>query len=390
MTETNLNLKIKLGIACLLLICVATGCSRRSELNTQYGKISGSQGSDSLNGVSIFAEMFKERGFEVKRRTKISPRIERYDTIVWFPDDYSCPSEEATDALNKWLDADSRRILIYVGRDYDARTDYMTAVKDSAPVEEREELLRQIAEGKYGQDDQDSNGMFAWLDSDTTSCDWFDQEKVQRQKAQDVTKFRHGDSQELSGAEIELSTVLVPNIDGNWRASEWIVADGNDFGTILTNDSFVYDGKIYVVSNGSTLLNYSLINPEHRAIATEIIDDCSAYNGVVFLESGTRGIEVSDSDTINHNTWAWIAQPPLRYIVPHFLFWGILFCFVYFPIFGRAKRAKKLKNISSFRSHINAMGKLISRSGQQEKALNRIRKYQDLVGGESKRQSQED
>ena len=378
-----------MSICLIAILCSVAGCQNRSELNTQYGKITGTEGSDSLNGTAILVEMFKERGFEVKRRSKISPRINRYDTIVWFPDDFSCPSKEAVDALNKWLDDDSKRTLVYVGRDYSALTDYMNSVKDSAPVEEQEELLRQIAEGRVRQDNQESDSMFSWFDEDTTSCEWFEREKVLRRKASEVKSYRGGNLTKLSKAVVELSTILVPMVKDGWSAKEWIDADGNDFATILTNEAHVHDGKIYVVSNGSTLLNYSLINPEHRALATELIDDCNAFSGVVFLESGTRGVEVSDSDTINHNNWAWISQAPLRYIVPHFLFWGVLFCFVYFPIFGRAKRLKK-RNLSSFRSHINAMGKLLARGGHQQNAINKIRKYQDLVSGEPKQKSKEE
>jgi hypothetical protein len=393
-TETGFSKHQRRLRFCLLLVgllCLAStaGCDRRTKLNTEYGKINGSKGSDSLNGVSILAKMFEERGLKVKRRTRISPRINRYDTIVWFPDDYSCPSEEAVEALNTWLDDDSRRTLIYVGRDYDAQTDYMNAVKASAPVEEKEELLRQIAEGKYAQDDNDAGGMFPWFDQDLTTCEWFEQEKVQRRKAETVTNYRDPTSKESELANVELSTVLVPNLDGDWNAREWLDADGNDFATILTNDTHVFDGKIYVISNGSTLLNYSLINPDHRELATELIDDCNAYSDVVFLESGPRGIEVSDSDTINHNSWAWISQPPLRYIVPHFLLWGILFCFVYFPIFGRPKRIRR-KSTSSFRSHVNAMGKLLARNANQQAAINKIQNYQNLISGDSNRKPKED
>ena len=85
------------GLVCL--VAGLTGCSSNDDLNAEYGKITGIHGSDSLNGVSVLADMFSERGFRVKRRTKISPKINQYNTIVWFPNDYSCPSEEAIEAL---------------------------------------------------------------------------------------------------------------------------------------------------------------------------------------------------------------------------------------------------------------------------------------------------
>ncbi len=58
------------------------------------------------------ADIFAQRGFTVKRRTKISPRIEKFETIVWFPDDYSCPSEEAIDRHDQMVLGIDRRLDI--------------------------------------------------------------------------------------------------------------------------------------------------------------------------------------------------------------------------------------------------------------------------------------
>ena len=374
------------------LLLFVTGCGSGQQLNTEYGKIAGRHGTDSLNGVSVLADMFVQRGFKVKRRTKISPRIEKFETIVWFPDDYSCPSEEAIESLNQWLqnaNGYTKRTLIYVGRDYDARTDYLNRVKDSAPIQQREELLRRIAEARLAQDSQSSQGELFWFDADISTCEWFEQESLGRQKAQFLTGPM---SDQVNAREcvVEYSTILVATQEtldggGRWEAESLLKADGHPTVLRLTRpDIAPGESEILVISNGSFLLNYTLINSEHRKLAGQLIDRCEPYEDVLFLESGRRGIDVSDSDTINHNTWAWIAQPPLRYIVPHFLMWGILFCFVYFPIFGRPRRLKK-GNTTTFRSHINAMGKLMGRSRLPNGAINRIRNYQHLISGESKR-----
>lgn len=377
------------------LLCLqlsATGCGPKG-LNTEYGKVAGRVGSDSLNGVSVLADMFAQRGFTVKRRSKISPRIEQFDSIVWFPDDYSCPSEEAIEALNAWFDnydfLGSVRTLIYVGRDYDAQADYLTRVMGSAPIDQREELLRRIAEARFAQDRQADENEFFWLDEDTTTCEWFEHQPFPRQKTKSLRGPLVGDA-DPAKTEIEFATILVPTQetidgDGRWTSESWLEADGEGFVLRLTD---LYDtdneSQIFVVSNGSFLLNYALVNSENRKLAGELIDNCDPTGDVLFLESGPNGIEVSDSDTINHNTWAWIAQPPFRYIVPHFLMWGVLFCFVYFPIFGRPKILRK-RNTSSFRNHVNAMGKLIGRSNLPNRAIEKIRNYQHLVSGESKR-----
>lgn len=377
------------GLVCL--VAGLTGCSSNDDLNAEYGKITGIHGSDSLNGVSVLADMFSERGFRVKRRTKISPKINQYNTIVWFPNDYSCPSEEAIEALTDWLQGGygEDRTLIYVGRDYDARTDYLSAVEDLVPVEQKEEIFRRLAEARFSQDNQEDSENFSWFDEDTTTCQWFEHKRLQRQKAKTLTG-RLSSGVATTETAIELSTMLVPTqeiVDGGsrWESESWLEADGYPMVTELTDQYGEYDdSKILVVSNGSIMLNYALVNVENRKIARQIIDSCDSDGDVIFLESGTRGIEVSDSDTVNHSGWAWIAQPPLSYIVPHFLMWGVLFCFVYFPIFGRSRRMK-VRSVSTFRNHVDAMGKLIERSNLPNRAINKIRHYQKLVSGESKR-----
>ncbi|MFT5302120.1 MAG: hypothetical protein ACI87E_002027 [Mariniblastus sp.] len=392
MTKSNdANLfRVKAWQVRLLLIAVVAlfvGCQGKqpAQLNTQYGKISGSQGVSSLNGVSVFADMFAQRGYKVKRRTKISPRIYQYDTIVWCPDSYSCPSEEAVLALNDWLFSGNNRTLIYVGRNYETRTDYLTAVKDSSPIDQREEFLRQIAEAKIDQDNDDDQFEFDWLYSKLTSCEWFEQVETDRAKANTITN-QNG---ETILANIEISTLLQPiSDDPMWDSETWIEADGQPFASKLTDD-YYGNGSIFVISNGSFLLNYALIDSEHRRMATALIDETNPTGNVIFLESGPREIMVSESDTTNHNQWAWISRAPLRYIVPHFLMWGLLFCFVFFPVFGRPRRVKA-KSTSDFRSHINATSKLLERDGHQNQALQTIRDYQKLVGSESKRKTNND
>lgn len=368
------------------LFCLV-GCNQQ-KLKTEYGKISGTQGSTSLNGVSVLADMFAQRGFTVKRRKKISPRIEKFDTLVWFPDDYSCPSEDAVNALNLWLENGYVRTLIYVGRDYNSQADYLSDVADTAPIEQREELLRHMAEAQLGQDTEFNDYDYYWSEGDLKSCEWFEQETIFRRKATAISGPMSNQIQ-ANKAEVELRTILIPNPknsseNAKWNAIPLLDADQQHFVFQLGNRLDDYsENKIIVVSNGSFLLNYPLVNTEHRKLAGMLIDSCNEYGDVLFLESGPRGIEVSDTDTINHNAWAWIAQPPLRYIVPHFLMWGVLFCFVFFPIFGRPKILKK-RNISTFRNHVNAIGKLISRSDLPNRAVNKIRKYQHTISGESR------
>ena len=368
---------IWLATGCLMI----TGCQMSpKDLSTEYGKINGIEGGVSINGTRVFADMFSIRGFRIKRRSKISPRINRYQTLVWFPDDHSCPRPEVTEAINAWLDQGYDRTFIYVGRDYNARADYLNDVMKQAPTAQKEELLRRLAETDLehdtGWDDQ-----FWWKD-ELETCDWFDRIDRLNRKANQLSGPMAVNIDE--SAEIELSDMLQPTGESDWESKPLIIAGKEEFAFKLSRPWDEYSqGKIIVVSNGSFLVNYALVDSENRKLAGNLIDMCDPNGDVMFLESGRGGIKVSDSDTINHNRWSWVSEAPLRYIVPHFLMWGILFCFVFFPIFGRPKVIKP-KSTSTFRNHINALGKMMGQTDLPNRAINQIRKYQKLTG-DSKR-----
>ena len=361
----------------MLLLLVLAGCGRNDHLPTEYGKVIGEQGGISVNGTSVLYEMFRQKGFRTKRFRKISPRLKRFATIIWFPDNYQCPSQEAVAELQAWLDAGHSRTLIYVGRDFDAQIGYFEQLLKVAESADREELNRNLAEAKLSQDSR----IRSYVGNEKTqSCDWFRIERVPTRNVNAVSGILAADTDQKS-ARLEFSTILKP--------ADEIVADPNrTISPLLTVDSvdFVYSvaaqnddsirSQLIVVNNGSFLLNYGLVNRQNRLLAGALIDQCQSAD-VAFLESGPTGVEISTEDTVNRNSWAWIAKPPLRYIVPHFLLWGVLFCFVFFPIFGRPRNLKPEDNVS-FRHHISAMGKLLQKSRQPEQALEKVREYQAI------------
>ena len=367
---------ILIGTACFAVLL--SGCEGPSRgLSTEYGKINGIEGSFSINGTSVFHDMFVERGFKVRSTRRISPKIDRYETLVWFPDDYSCPSPKAIEAIEQWLSNGWDRTFIYVGRDYNAQGDYLADVLGDAPPGKQEELLRQMAEANLERDTVSWN-YYRWKE-DLASCDWFERSEEPRRRTTDLSgAFARGLTNKGS---VEVSDLLKPVRSD--PENVLLKADGEPVVfKVDSRTSYADDGQIVVVSNGSFLVNYALVDQDNRRLASKLIDQCS--NGdVLFLESGAEGIRVSDSDTVNHNSWAWVAEPPLRYIVPHFLIWGIVFCFVFFPIFGRPRESQK-KSTSTFRNHVTALGKMVSRTDLPNRAINKIRKYQEMVG-ETKR-----
>lgn len=357
---------VLLGWVTLFLI----GCEHSSKLETEYGKVN----SKSINGVGVLADLFAQRGHRVDRDRRITQKLELYDTIVWAPDRRACPSLEAELELEAWLYSGWRgRTLIYVGRDFQNDERYLTSFQTAAPLDEQKEILRLVAESKIAAIPDDT---YPWnWTEDRDECYWFSRKEGRTRKA----KKYGGPWSELINvdqAELELGDYLEPTDDQTEMEIRLTVNDHPFVYAIGDTARDNVDGKVVVVANGSFLLNYSAINAEHRKLCSLLINECPRRGRVLFLESGPADILVSSSDE-QHNAWGWIAEPPLRYIVPHFLIWGILFCFVFYPIFGRPQKLKR-RNLSTFRAHINAVGKLLARTRSPKQAIEKIEHFQNL------------
>lgn len=365
-------------VGSVVLLMGMTGCGQREVFVNEYGKVSGQQGAVSVNGTSVLYEMFRQTGHQTRRAKRISPRLDRYGTVIWFPDNYQCPDDDAVEALDQWLQDGYGRTLVYVGRDYTADVEYFEFLVSQSSGAEREKQLRNLADAKVQQDSASQIGRLA---DDRRECRWFELNRLPRRLAGTLTGKWAERLQDATAANVEISTVLQPRKDiVSGRRVSLLEADGEPFAWLIEDE--VLMNQFIIVSNGSFLLNYGLMNVENRKLAGALIAECDAYEPVLFLESGPSGIPVSNSDTVNHNAWAWIAQPPLKYIVPHFLMWGVLYCFVYFPIFGRPKHLVRQRE-ATFRQHVVAMGKLFQRTRQNRHALNKVEHYKENIDRES-------
>ncbi len=390
---------VSLGHVCLALV-LSTGCSSREELNTEYGQLQSSGRTASLNGTRLFAEMFRQAGAQVNRFTEINPRLEKYETIVWFPDSAAAPEETVIDALEEWATNGYSRTLIYVGRSYTAELDYLERVRNRGDADPPEELLRQIAEARTRRQTY-QNRNFLWTVMQSDQCRWFLTQRINRGTSSRVTGWL-AEETGLEECELDIGTVLVPPEDseGDDPENHLLYADDRLFAWQIPLGEYAWqtpqgdygygNNHVIVVSNASFLLNYSLTDSGHVQLAEELITMCDTSSPVAFLESGQWGLRIRESE-VQHHPWSWISQRPLRYVVPHILFWGIMLCFALFPVFGRARRFRVKQSFderseesfhrqvstTSFRSHIVAMGKLLQRCESREEAEAKIRKYRE-------------
>jgi len=393
----------KLGGLTIVLILV--GCQSDNDLHTEYGHSSSRQGISSINGTSVFAEMLRGQGKSVRRTTVISPLLKRYDTIVWFPDSQNAPSEKEVDGLETWLQGKRGRTLVYVGRSYDSLFDYLIAIEDQVPLDQREEYQRVVAEARmekiYAEMGNAGFGVFNVLMGEgREECDWFTLQSKTSERVTQLDGPWAAADVDLVAASLRINQLIEVKENADRKSTPLLKANGKPIASsikIQTEGSSNFSGssRLIVINDGSYLLNFALVNQERRKLADQLIKELSASDQVVFLESGPGGATVRERAE-PHRPWNWIARPPLRYVVPHLMFWGLLFCFVMYPIFGptrsfyRRLRSSSTANpessemvtlhggdaMTSFRSHLVAMGKLYQRTEDPDEAAEKIKTFQ--------------
>ncbi len=406
-----------LVILLLLTFLTAFGCGGGGRLDTDYGRRRGS-GAGSVNGTSVLARMFQQAGFRVTSWSRLSPKIEDFDVLVWTPDSFQPPSEEEREYLEDWLRGAPNRTLIYVGRDYDAEIDYWSKMLPLAPPEQVMEINRRLARARARYAERRSR-----MPEDKYAR-WFVVRRGEGprdvQQLESPLAGREGERDWAQGidprqADMVLAGHLdVPRESDLPRAqaaglpdADVLLASGDAPLILRITDRGWRGSKILVVANGSFLLNLPLVNHEHRKLADRLIDACGAPGEVGFLESGPEGLTVMDEEPeTSYPTGAEVFTVwPLGFIVMHLVVWGILFCFAEFPIFGRAKSrpersaagaaAEALVSVlnivvvrkarqqphshSDFGHHIAAMGELLHRTGDVSYAQARLQHYQQHV-----------
>ena len=365
-----------LVVIAMMLVTLA-GCQK--ELKTGYGRSRGSNYTASVNGTIVLDKMIKSSGRRVRHYRRISPRWYQHDTIFWIPDDFSPPNQNVIDKVEDWLESEPDKTLVYVARDYDAAIVYwdhlrnvnakMGQADDNTSREYANSLSSHLANSPRGEEQK--------------SCAWYDWKIKPFQKARSVTGD-FANSLDTENAEIHYGSLPVPGeITDSGTFNDYQVE------VLLTVDSIplVYtlsrqdwdDSKIIIIGNGSMVLNLPLTNQVNRQIASRLLEtvDESDYDwgDVLFVENQGK-IVVSDVDAPEVNSkWSWITKPPLRYMVPNLVFWCMLFCFVYFPIFGRPRNIVR-NSTSNFRDHIFALARLIAGTNDRSQPTRWLEQYQ--------------
>jgi len=354
----------------LFLLPLLTGCGI-SELQSEYGKRNGPTVFASVNGTAVFAHMCEQHGHTVFSWPVLSPRIqESADCIVWFPDSYEPPDPDVQRWLERWLKTKPNRTLIYVGRHFDGAAWYWENVDASSlPQEEQAEIARRRKKARR------DFGQALKAAPQSVQHDWFDIDgKYPHRK---ITTLEGDPSwrQEIDPAKIsiELNAKMDPPDDSNV-----LLASRGD---PLVYRRPVRRSQMIVVANGSFLLNAPLSSHQHRRLAGKLIDEIGPpEKTIAFLEFDLFGPKIVDTDpTFGPQLGFQVFHIwPTNWILLHVCLLGILLCFCRFPIFGRPIDPES-ESTSDFGAHINAVARLLAKSGNTAYAHSRLQHYRQTA-----------
>ncbi len=379
----SLRRVVTAAIATLALTLLAAGCVKDVELKTDYGGRRG-RAATSVNGVSVLADMFRETVARSTTVLSLSSALDKYDVVVWAPGGFTLPSKDARLFLDRWLQAESGRTFIFIGRDYDAAHDYWQAMAPQTPAEQRIDVMRRAAE---------SQAIHSHRRIDMPEeecCEWF----VMRRDlpGRRVRALSGPWSKGVDVAETRIwsqGRLDIPTrkeLDKLWKGNPPPIYDDPDYTPLLVSgkETLVFEvtkpawgsSKIIVVANGSFLLNLPLVNHQHRLLAGKLIDQCQPFSAVAFVESGPGGVSVFGS----RNKEGEAARRARVLTAAHWFLLGIVCCFFAFPIFGRPK-STATESVADFGQHADAVAALLERTGDTGYArqqLDLFRKGQHL------------
>lgn len=352
----------------VLPLLVLPGCTTQ-RVETEYGRISTSASKESVNGANVFSAMFERFGARVTSARRLHPGLERADCIVWIPDDFDVPEEDVLYWFEEWLEAEPGRTLIYVARDYDAAVEYWREVLDDFDSQEaRAEAAARLMEAR-----SEYSFRRGWGTGQTV-CEWFSLEPGLVQKAEELTSDA-GWLDGVDAAKTDLRLGRFPSFDDSFepllstRKGPFVARSPRCYG----------DSQLIVVANGSFLLNYSLVNHEHRKLAAELIETAGPGERVVFVESGFGGLQIAEDDKPSQTPWEIVTRFPFNWMLGQFTVLGILFCFSRWPVFGRPKRIEQ-ESLTDFGRHITALGRLLRDNRDAAFAAEEVRKYHEEAG----------
>jgi len=363
MTASSSTLAQRFQLAAWLASClcalVLSGCGV-PDLATQYGRQQSTGMMASVNGTDLLAELFTKAGHKTYfRRTLVTDELSSADVIIWFPNDYSAPTDEVCEWFDGWLAAVPGRTVVYVGRDYDAAPVYWKTMMARGPKDKRNEYQELLEQAER------RDRLFAKLKEVRDDCPLLTLKHGDTKKI-DALQGEWAEGIDASKCDIQVGTTVT-----GFRVAEGSLLRSGDVEIVGHYSHDHWDeSQIILIANGSFLLNLPLVNHEHCKLAGKLIEAVGPPGRVVFLESGPGGPPV-DPPYSSNSLWTLFSAWPLGPILLQLAVMGIIFCFARWPIFGRPQQPAA-ESLSDFGKHVDAVGRLLARTRKREFAVQQV------------------
>ncbi len=353
----------------LIVLLMFSGCGMNLDsLPDDYGKRRGK----GLNGLGVLAEMFRQNGSRVVSWKRLSPKVQKQDTVIWAPTDYGLPTDEQLEYFDDWLQSDYGRTLVLINRDYDAAVGHWRTLLEGATGQQAIEIRRRlaVAEAELSQ---------RLHYTDKRECMWFNADASSHAGWADDFEGEWSESIAPKNASIyacaKLSfTPLEDHEYDEYYVEHLLMENDRPVITRITSDHWYEDCQVIIVANGSTLFNQPLVNHENRKLAANLVDACNHPDRTMILEGATERMEVRATDASAPMMLQAFTVWPINFLMIHATLLGILFCIAVFPIFGRPRELAS-DTASDFGKHVRAYGEMLHRASGADYVRDRLRQY---------------
>ena len=439
-----MNGRITAALAAAMLLGSVLGCG---DVPTEYGPSTGRLGRRSLNGFAGLRTAFEQAGHETHDVRRLTPRVRRTDAIVWTPTALTSIQPDVGEWLDRWFREGGKTLVYVVPDSGSEADYWIQASRLAPPeqrLEYRRRAARSInrrMQWRLNRGQFPSNGWFQVEAIRTCqplgrlSGPWAADLQSPGANPGAGSTDRAADGDGAAGGRDPTTGLtrchefrLQPYDDSNSSAAVQVGGPGGGggppgggptgpsapwsfsqpterspiptvFRTLLQSaagDTVVAevtssrwsDSRILVVAGGSLLNNFGLTHDRYRRLAERVIE-ASTPAGASELHSGFllsdwSGIPVSEPDpgVPKASGMELLTVWPLSLVTMHGVMLGIVACLMLLPIFGRPRRVR-YRSPAHFGDHLDAVAALMSRTGGERFARERISEYMRRVRGEN-------
>ena len=350
------------ALAFALLALLASGCAGGG-VDATYGKTRGK----SLNGVSGFAELCRQRGHSVRVSVRLSDRVGEWaDTIVRFSPYPGPPEKAEADWYQQWASEDQNRRVVYVPRDFDAEPEFWSTIlsthKDTLSDRYIDDATKRRDASRNWSDDLPNPAR-----NPSSPADWYRNDK--KVPPPTVCKTLDGPWAEgVDAAKAAITRHQVPEVEHD----EEILLRG-DGHPLALNWSWNEGGRALVIANGSFLLNETLAHPERRELTEHVLDWLGDGGPNIAFIEGRATTENKDC-WLDGTIWEIFCVEPVNRVLAQWLLFSLLLVLSLAPILGRP-RAWASEGDDRPAAHAEALGDLLGRVKDEPSARAMLETY---------------